>query len=47
MDPVKYNQFIAANIMISLVIALAFIAIIVIISNYAFRRKRREADKVL
>lgn len=47
MDPVKYNQFVGTNIMISIVGGLAIIAIIVLISNYGFRRKRRGADKTL
>lgn len=47
MDPLKHNQVVGANIMISLVVAMTFIVIIILISNYGFRRKRREADKTL
>lgn len=44
MDTLKHNQLVGANIMISVLAALVLIAIIVLISNYAVRRKRREAD---
>lgn len=44
MDPVKYNQFVGLNMIISLACGLTVIIIIVLISNYGFRRKRREAD---
>lgn len=44
---VAYNQAIGANVMFAIVFGLTVIIFTVLIFNYAFRRKRREADKAL